>query len=531
MKNIYINIGFFIGIIVLLGTNACKDNINPPLEELDFVRVFTPLELTAKISNQTTLELNWGFNKGISSYVVEISQDSLDFSDIIYTATVALNELPFVYALPSGDTQYSARVKGVSSTAGVEDSKWSAIAFKSLPENLFEGYQIKMTAIGAITVSWLPGKAVTALTFVTQSGETSFDITAEEATAGSKSVTGVANAVYEIRLMNNAAVRGTQNYVLEGDVLVASGTDLAAAIAAASAGDVIVLEENGMYPFVGDLTIDKSLKIKGIDGIGLPVLYLTSGDRMFYIGSSLTPADSLVFENLYISGFINHNAGDGQHRGIFDMESEACNLGALKFIGCKLYDLGRQVLRLRGGSDQTIGLFLVDDCIIHNLGNSSASYGVLSADQTNTNVKIIKVMNSTIDSLKSHFLRYDDATDCESITLQNCTFNRTPYSSGRYFSDTRNAVITDGFYVTNCIFGSTSYGDTPSIYGIRVADGVALTIKNSYSTSDFVLSDYSVMNDQLTPLEITSDALWSDPTVMDFTFKGAGIDAGDPRWK
>lgn len=519
------------GFLSLLAINACKDDISPIYEELDYDRVFSPLEFEARIADQVFVELSWKIDENVESYELEISFDSLEFSNVIHTASVTVEQLPYVYELPAGDARFSARVKAIS-TDDKENSVWNQITFKSLPENLFEGYHWTMDALNAVTINWVPGKAVTAVVFDDGSDNPStFDVTTEEAAAGSKSFTSIPNAAYQVKLLYETSVRGKRNYAMEGTVLLPSGGDLAAAIAAASAGDVIVLEEDGRYGFVGDLTIDNSLKIKGLDGRELPVLYLTSGDRMFYIGSSLTQADSLVFENLYMSGLVNFDAVVGtQHRGVFDMESEACNIGSLKFIGCKLYDMGRQIVRLRGGSDQTIGLLLIDDCIIHNLGKSSASYGVLSADQTNTNVTVIKIANSTVDSVRSHVLRYDDATACESITLENCTFNNAPYSATRYFSDTRNTVISDGFYVNNCIFGSTSYDDAPSVVGIRVADGVSLMITNSYYTSDFILSDYLDMLDQMTSLDITSDVFWTNPNTMDYSFKSDGLEAGDPRW-
>ena len=189
-----------------------------------------------------------------------------------------------------------------------------------------------MNALGDITVSWTPGKAVTSMVLITEDGETSYDISAEEMALGSKQISGLTNDSYTINLMNDTKVRGFQDYVLEGNILLDEGADLATAIANATAGDVIVLKSGVTYGFVGDLTIDKSLKIKGLDGGELPVIYTTSGDRMFYIGDNLTPTDSLVFENLYMSGFVNYDAGQGQIRGVFDMEtSYACNIGSVKF--------------------------------------------------------------------------------------------------------------------------------------------------------------------------------------------------------
>jgi hypothetical protein len=526
MNRTFKYIRILLGLIVVLAINACEDDISPVIEELQYDRLFTPLDLEARISNQTTVSLNWKFNKGIDSYVLEISDDSLQFSNIIHTATVAPDEVPYVYELPAGNSQYSARVKGTSSETA--ESKWATLAFKSDPENVFNNYDIVMTGLGEITVNWLPGKTVSSLLFVSADGEVEYDISAEEQAAGVKYISDLPNATYQVQILNSGKVRGFQHYVMEGDVFLPSGEDLAAAIASASPGDVIILDQGGTYPFVGELVLDKSIKIKGLDG-ELPFVYITEGVKFFEIGSGLTPADTLAFENLFISGYVNQNTSD-QVRGIFDAENDACNVGGLKFLGCKMYNIGRQIVRLRGGADQTIGEYVVDDCIIHDLGRASGSYGVLSAAESNTNVRVIRISNSTIDSLVCHFIRYDDAVDCESITVENCTFNKTPFASGRYLMDVRNAVISAGIEVKNCIFGNTNYGDDPSISGIRPADGVTLTIANSYATTDFVNSGYSIV-EQLNPLGVSSTDLWTDPDKVDYSFSSMEVDAGDPRWK
>ncbi len=520
-----------LGFVFSITFSACDDDIDPVMEELPITRVFAPSGIEADITNQTTVTISWNTNKNIDSYQIEISQDNLEFTNIIESVSLDKSVTSYTYDLPAGDTQYSVRIMGVSET--LDDSKWVTVAFKSLPENLFYNYDLIMNGLGDITLNWSPGKKVTSMVFVGSDGETAYDIdiTSEELTEGVKNFSGLANDVYTINLMNGDAVRGTQKYVLEGDIFVEANGDLGTAITDAASGNVIVLQAGEAYGFVGDLTIDKSLKIKGLDGGEMPVIYTTSGDRMFYIGDNLSPTDSLVFQNLYLSGFVNYDAGQGQIRGVFDMESSyACNIGGVKFLSCKLFDMGRQIIRLRGGSDQTIGEFVVDDCIIHNLGSTSSSYGVLCATEPETNVTNVTITNSTIDSLRCHFIRYDEPTSCESIIVENCTFNKVPYSSGRYIMDIRSAVIPGGVQITNCIFGTSTYGDTPSINGIYYnEDATTLTISDSYVTTDFVNSNYSIV-ELCTDLGVGYTDVFTDPDNGDFTLTDGALGVGDPRW-
>lgn len=512
--------------IAMVALSACEDDIPEVIEELEFDRVLKPIELEITIKNQTTAIIEWGSNKAVESYVLELSDDSLEFSNIIFSTEVDPDALPYTYELPAGDTRYSVRVKGTNTTS--EDSKWTEKAFKSLPENLLSNYDIVQNGIGDLTITWTPEKTVTSLLFTSESGDTEFEISSEEMAAGSKQVTGLSNAVYYIQLMNDNKARGYKNYTLEGDVVLSTGNDLTEAISAASAGDVILLSAGETFGFIGDFTIEKSIKIKGLDG-EQPVVYCTEGDRMFYIGSTLGTSDSIVYENILMCGYVNNDETQGQIRGVFDMESEACNMGAVKFLGCTINNMGRQVMRLRGGSDQTIGSFVVDNCIIHDLGQSSGSYGVLCGTETNTNVTNILISNSTINNLVCHFIRYDDATACESIIVENCTFDKVPFKSGRYIMDIRNAVISEGVTVKGCIFGNTSYGDEISISGIRIADDVTLDISDTYCTSDFVNSGYSIV-DYCTSLGVSSTELWADPDNCDYSISVEGVEAGDPRW-
>ena len=106
MKNKYKNIGFIIGLISLVFV-SCKDKIDPIVEQLDYARVFMPINLTAKIKNKTTVELAWTLGKDASSYVIEFSEDSLKFTAIVKTVTVAPDKIPYSIVL-DGQTQYSA---------------------------------------------------------------------------------------------------------------------------------------------------------------------------------------------------------------------------------------------------------------------------------------------------------------------------------------------------------------------------------------------------------------------------------------
>lgn len=524
----------------LLALNACKEDISPVPENFEYNRVFSAIGLEAEIENQTQVSLKWVAEEGVETYDLEIHFDSLEFANLVHTASVTADQLPYVFDCPAGDAVFSARIK--ANQTGLESSKWSPLAFKTKPENLFEGYEVKMDALNAVTISWKSGKEgaikeVTSIAFVKDGNVVStHDVSAQEMALGQKSVTGIANSSYQIKLMYNESVRGFQNYTMEGSVLLADGGDLAAAISSAAAGDVIVLSAAGKFGFIGDMTLDKSIKIKGLDGQALPVVYVTEGDRMFYIGAGLTASDSIVFENLHMSGATNLVPGKSDMiRGVFDQETGwPCDIALLKFQSCELIGFGRQILRFRGNDiGQKIKNFEIDDCIIRNLGLASRSYGVISSTASTANIEFVKITNSTIDSLRSHFIRYTDAPACQSILVENCSFNRTPYSDGRYFMDLNGVVFTgEGLQVNNCILGETSTNDTGAgdANGIRIDDEAFMSFNNSYATSDYLEGGYEIRN-LLIDLGVASTGLWQDTENGDLSFRGEAVDAGDPRWK
>ena len=542
MKKIIINTGLIPGLLVLFSLNACKEKIDPVVDELSFSRTFTPGEFSAQISNITTVTLSWTPVKNVDHYVVEIYQGT-DFvaSNLVFTADVVSTATSYTYVLPAGDTQFSARINAISNIEGVTDSKWISVGFKSLPENLFLGYVSELSGFQTCTVRWKPGSTATALSF-DNGTKTSYPISAAEATAGVKIVTGVAKGKYQISLMNTTFVRGKTSVLVEGDVLLAPGSDLVAAINAAAPGNVIILPAGEVFKFAINSIINKSIKIRAINKQNPPTLCVSSGasltSPMFLIDPSLTSSDSIVFQNLIITGYINNNVAEGLITGVYDQgTSNACNIGLLKFTGCELKHFSRHLIRLRGTATQIIGRFEVNDCILFDYGTNSTSYGIISSNTAAGRINNIKFSNSTIFNFLSYLVLYTNGTSCNSVILDNCSLNQITYTSAstsRYIMDLNATVFTgSGVTISNCIFGSTAAAHTN---GIRTSGTLLFT--NSYCTSDYDDSftpAYSVRS-LMIAYSGASTALWTSPVAgQDFHFLDAGFagksSTGDPRWR
>ncbi len=534
MKKIFANTILIFGLLALLFINACKD-VDPIIEELNYDRAFTPRAFKAQISSITTLTLTWAEVKNVDHYVVEIYQGT-EFVAGNLIATIDTLTTTYAYTLPAGDTQFSARIKTVSSIEGVDDSKWTSVSFVSGKENLFTSYNLIMTGIGNITVNWTPGKTVTHLAFIKNSVETQYAITAGEAAAGSKNLTGVPNGGYEIKIMNGEFSRGKQNYVIEGDAVLASGGDLKTAIKALGSGQVLLVE-SGTFGFVAQDTIKKNIKIRGMNPTSLPTIYPAAGasntNGMFMIAATAT--DSIVFQNVKLTGYINNDGGtSGVVTGVFDQGTAtacACAITKVKFDGCILEHQGRHVIRLRGTVTQSITNFEINNCIISDFGSNNAGYGIINANNATASIANIKITNSTIYNTQCGLLVYGASLGCQSVVIDNCTCDQTMLAATRYLVDFGTSATSSAgtVNISDCIFGTTNAGAN----GVR-QNLMTLSISGSYYTSGFVNAANSITS-SMTSYPGASSALWTNPTGGVFTFLDQNFagknSAGDPRWK
>ena len=536
MKKIIANTGLILGLLILLTFNSCKKTIDPVISELSFVRAFTPGDFGAQISNITTVTLGWTPVKNADHYVVEIYEGTDFVTDkLVYTGNVDGAATTFVYVLPAGDAQFSARLNAVSSLEGVGESKWISVGFKSLPENLFLGYVSELSGLGTCTVRWKPGSNTTTLSF-DNGTKTSYPISLAEAAAGLKIVTGVAKGKYQISLMNTTFVRGKTNVLIEGDVFLSAGGDLAAAINALPAGGIILLTNGVNFSFTGPITLTKSIKIRGLYATNQPTIFTVLNAatfQMFNIGATLTPVDSLVFQNLNISGYPDNNSTNLRLRGMFDQDvTFPCNIGSIKFKNCVAHNFDRHLIRLRGTAAQIIGTISIEGSILYDFAFGS-NYGVINSSAAASKINSIIITNSTIFNTRGAIISYSNGTAFQGITIKNCTFNQLAMdaATGRYIIDLNATTGTGVISISNCIFGSTS----------ALANGIrpnTMTISNtgSFYTTDFNDGITFPIKSSMTAYSGASTSLWTSPaTGMDFHFLDAGFagknSTGDPRWR
>lgn len=518
----------------MFSTTGCSDMLDE-VTELNTDRMFRPIKFTSEL-NKTQVTLKWAAVEDAVSYTLQIS-DAEDFNNLIVnedlTSTVYIIEL-------AGSTDYFARVKANSAVES-ESSKFNeSLTFRTPSENIFGDYSSIMTALNTLELKWLPNANVTHLV-VTDADLTSttFNIAAGEKTAGQKTLQTIANSTYKVEIFNDAIKRGEVNVVIEGDVYLGASEDLPAAIAAAPAGQVIVLEPGALY-LMGSSTVrfDKNIKIRGLLPTNLPILAMTSGtpsataSMLGFVDGSVF--DFVKFENIDFTGYCDNSTAAIKIGYLFN-NNVLTTVNTLSFVNCNLHNFGNTPLRVQGAKNQVIENALFKKCTIWDIGFSS-TYAVVNSNSADL-INNITFDGCTVYNFKGSLVLRTGQT-LNSINITNCTINQgmQDASSSRYLIDANTATFAEGINIEKCIFGST--GGAVGANGVRQATGT-LTVIGSYYTNDYVddpltvVTSYSIKS-MMTAYPSASTDLWNDPVNGDFTLKatsfaGKGV-AGDLRW-
>lgn len=516
MKRKYTLMGVIVGLLSLTFT-ACEDNIDPLIEELEVDRVFSPTGLSARVQNLTTIELTWSLREDADSYVVEYSEDSLQFNTIIRTVTVMPNELP-LREIFEGETRYSARVKGVSAD-GLADSKWAAVTIMTDLEDIFMPIQDGDIGATEATLRWPAGSEVTR--FVINPGNVEREITAPEKDAGVATITGLTGFTdYTVRLYNNAKQRGSITFktLFDGGTLLSPEDDLNEAVIAASAGDVLVLSPGEYTAFTGNITLDKSITIRGLYPFDKPKVQV-----------EFTLADGAGDIEL---ADLDMNGG-GSLNTLFLINTAGLSFNAVKLSGCNIYNYGRQLIY--GNSASSLGSFTVDNCVVSDFVAGGGDF----IDFRTAHVSNVTITNSTFVNCAPgrDFIRLDNSSGTfpgltSTVLIDKCTI----YGVSNNTSSTRR-ILYVRFIDNASTVKNTIIAETTGIYSNQPATTQPVCSANNYFNAQRfydaafeaitnLLVDNSGTHTTLDPGFV--DAAGGDFTVTNQTLIDNNI--GDPRW-
>jgi hypothetical protein len=523
MKSKYLSISFLASLFLVFGTVSCDEEVDPPIDEVQFGRVLTPTGLTGAIRNLTTIELNWNTREDADYYVVEFSEDELQFNSIIRTVTVEPGELPIQETF-FGDTQYSARVKGVSND-GIPDSKWSAVTLKTSPEQILLPINLSQDiGITEATLKWPAGQQATR--FVINPGETERSITADEVAAGQATITGLNSySEYSVVMYAGNSQRGSASFKTIFDkncgtcVNLSPGQDISDAITAAAAGSTIVLAP-GTYPDEGAIVINKAITVQGELYYNKPIVYAgfscNTAVSAFAVRDAVFRGDSAVPLNNFFTA------------------TSGINLTSLSVEGCEIRNYVNTFLSSTATSGVTFGSMNVKNCYVHSIPGAGGD----GLDFRGGTVGSLTVENSTFANGFRAFLRMQTA----SVTMfKNCTFYKISgldnSNNSGIFRTGGTAGANNTLEVRNCLFVETGVA-TP----VNVQSGnFCRNAGNMVAAPTYANNNISGCLNLLVGLYTTAAAISASELNPGFVNAPAGnfkvtnqtiIDnnIGDPRW-
>ena len=266
---------------LVLGAASCSDP-DDIITSVQFDRLFSPTEVSARVRNRTSVEVSWTTrNAKVDQYTIELSTDE-EFSSVARSVTAAAS--PVTIAGLDGETEYFVRVK--ASAEGQTESKWSPAAkFTTDTENIYKAIQDGDVQATSVTLRWTPGETVETIEVLDQDDASvkSQAVSADECAAGVATVTDLqGETTYTFVLKRNGKTRGsvtiTTELDLAGAIKVTAEDDWYNMFKNAQAGDVFALMPGkyAAYEVEGNvfsgLTLSNSVSIKAAKSADKPVL-------------------------------------------------------------------------------------------------------------------------------------------------------------------------------------------------------------------------------------------------------------------
>jgi hypothetical protein len=540
MRTSMINKVFFITIlagIISTGIISCKKYNDWNADE-NYDRLFRPSEL-AGIIDGVTVTLRWKPKPATNSYSIELSKDSLQFSQIVksYTTTGAKDADGYInFIIPEllePLTRMSARVKGLDTTEGTGASEWSTVTFKTATEQIMTSVTDADKTPYTVILKWKVPNQVTHFMLVNAQGAgTKYDITDAEKAAGSKTIANLTpDKSYTALLYYNTSIRGSQAFTLPADlpsgpnvVLVAATDDLATMITTVTSGTMFVLRQGTKYTTDNPIIIPDgvSFTIWGESGVNKPILAFN--------GLTLpATAGTIKFENLDITGYQDANASGVKRNYIFN-QSTATNTSQIIFENCIIRNLVNTPMRIQSANAITIDKFTVNNCLIYDIGDNgtNGAYSFINNNVATGKINNITLTNSTFTRIGYGLILHNLAPS-QTVNISNNTFYNV-VGNARYLIDFNAQTIAGGFTFQNNIIAKT-YSPAGTARGIRAA--TAPTVTNCYKAVDVIFAGNPITG--ILDYTKTGTDLFTDPAnlnflIKDVTFAGKS-DSGDPRWR
>lgn len=530
---------YILGCLILLGFavtfSSCEDEANDWGVDGSQSQMFTPVKFEPSRIAATSVDLAFSGVPNAKSYVIEISQDSLEFTNIISTVEILKENLVpdpnasgrdnYIVTIDNLESQvrYSARIKSIS-VDGLPDSKWAEGTFRTPSEQIVSEFTYgESSAI----LKWQPGLQVTHYIVSINDVEQKLPLTQENISAGELEITDLEpNTDYVIYITNGDRIRGRAAFKtypkVSGDgekFYLAGDEDIVEYLNALTAEQVVLVLPAGSRYEIGDAwTLPAhitSLTLWGLPATDEPKAYLNV--KEIKLDASVTNfkiwIQNMIVEGTNASADYLMNDNPSSDRTISDFRIENSDISAV-----------RGIFRMR--NKLTVQNITIDNCIINNIG----SYGVVSQDAATVVIGDINIKNSTVYNINNtNVMAFKGITS--SLVVEHCTFYNAQ-AKDRYFAnfDNNAANIPATFRVSDCIFSApdasvTVRGTNPKIDSQYVF--------GSYRTNDYTVAANYPLTGVLDYSKSSAD-LFENVSEGNFKIKdisiGGDAQPGDPRW-
>lgn len=514
-----------------LGLTSCGD-VMDEIESLVLDRNMSPVELTAKVRNRTNVELSWNASSGANLYKIErYDNDSLNFEGVSPAETVTTENTTYTFTGLEGETDYSFRVQALTDGDSSRDSKWSEAYAQTSAEQILNDIASDDLKARQVTITWPAGEAAKDIV-LTHNGEVVVDhaLTADEIAAGSATITGLEPETTYTAIMYRASgkQRGKVTFktaieLLENDILVEAGADIASIVAGAKDGSRLIIMP-GTYVIPSDaedvkagaLDIDKDITFKGLRANDHPVIngrFTISGGK------------KLSFEQVTLDG----TGTSGDQAVSFKADGE---YDELSFLNSEIKNYAKGVYYINVAAD--VKNITINNCIFANIECDGGDM----FDCRKGCVENFSMTNSTIyNSCASRdLLRFDDSSKSFAgkktvVLVDHCTLDgiekdatQKGFLYVRFGGASGNSITFTNNLVTNSLKGQMA-ADKKVSEPIFKGNHYFNCNENMFKVD----ADAKIFGGD-TDASNGADPQYKDAANGNFTVGNLDITAGDPRW-
>lgn len=495
--------------LVLAGLFGCKDDAGSEIEILNLDRVLSVSELTARVRNQTSVEVGFNLRENALKYVLEFSQDSLEFGSIIRTSEVMAEDVPVLLKDFAGDTRFSVRVKAIGED-GTGESNWVSATFKTSPENLFQTVSGENIGGTTVVLNWVAGSNVTHI--LLNPGNITRSISEDEKALGEAQIENLEGRTeYTAILYNNEINRGSTQFTTLAEATVFPSDDLSTKITEAEDGAELVLAP-GEYT-LGSYAVTKSIKIVGQKSNDMPLIH-----------GQITCETTVGFIEINTVKFSGLQSGNGQ----FFNANTGCSIDKLSIVNSDISGYTNNFIY--NNKSGVFGEILVSGNLVHDIPGGGGD----GIDFRSGTIGKLTVENNTFYNAFRSFLRMQ--VSCEA-SFKNNTFYKVSTLDNSNNSGLFRLSGGGSLEVKSCLFVETGVENPTNITSGNWCRQASYMVETPSYSKNYYFNAKNLWAGLYTdPTECDAeeaDPGFVDTSLADFTVTNQNIIdeiVGDPRW-